>query len=100
MRSADEPVHSLLTLLARPQAAILNGAAFVARITVGFAADRFGNLTVAVPTTIVIATMIFAMLGATSSGGVIAFCIVFGAASGAWGALADSLVAAGAQEHD
>ncbi|GAA5841939.1 hypothetical protein JCM9279_003163 [Rhodotorula babjevae] len=65
-------------------AAILNGAAFVARITVGFAADRFGNLTVAIPTTIIIATMIFAMLGATSSGGVIAFCILFGAASGAW----------------
>ncbi|GAA5934765.1 hypothetical protein JCM3775_002050 [Rhodotorula graminis] len=82
-------------------AAILNGSACVARVTVGFAADRFGNLTVAIPTTVIIATMIFAMLGATNSGGVIAFCIVFGAASGAWvSIMAPSLISLSASVRE
>lgn len=67
------------------QLPILNAAACVARVSIGFAADRFGNLTVAVPVTTLIGCMIFAMLGATSTGGAVAFCVVFGAASGAWG---------------
>ncbi|GAA6054778.1 hypothetical protein NBRC10513_007412 [Rhodotorula toruloides] len=63
---------------------ILNASACLSRISIGFAADKFGNLTVAVPVTTLIGGMIFAMLGATSTGGAVAFCVVFGAASGAW----------------
>ncbi|GJN90417.1 hypothetical protein Rhopal_003428-T1 [Rhodotorula paludigena] len=50
----------------------------------GLLADRFGNLTVGLGVTTLIGGMIFAMLGATSTGGAVAFCIVYGAASGAW----------------
>ncbi|BGP49746.1 hypothetical protein JCM10450v2_005651 [Rhodotorula kratochvilovae] len=76
--------HGASPVVVQYAAAILNGAACVARLTVGFAADRFGNLTVALPVTALIGAMIFAMLGATSTGGAVAFCVVFGAASGAW----------------
>ncbi|GAA5894266.1 hypothetical protein JCM6882_007616 [Rhodosporidiobolus microsporus] len=63
---------------------ILNASATATRLLVGFAADRFGNITCGIPVTALLGGMIFAMLGATTTGGAVAFCVVFGAASGAW----------------
>ncbi|GAA5998611.1 uncharacterized protein JCM10292_002823 [Rhodotorula paludigena] len=77
-------IHGANEVVVTYALAILNAAACVARLTVGLLADRFGNLTVGLGVTTLIGGMIFAMLGATSTGGAVAFCIVYGAASGAW----------------
>ncbi|TNY20789.1 major facilitator superfamily domain-containing protein [Rhodotorula diobovata] len=76
--------HGASETVVQYAAAILNGSACLARVTVGFAADRWGNLTVALPTTLLMAAVIFAMLGVSDSAGAVAFCVVFGIASGAW----------------
>ncbi|GAA6003604.1 hypothetical protein JCM10207_003503 [Rhodosporidiobolus poonsookiae] len=63
---------------------ILNASAVVSRLTIGFVADRIGNLTTGLPVTALVGVMVFAMLGAKTTGGAIAFCVLFGLASGAW----------------
>ncbi|GAA5920073.1 hypothetical protein JCM6882_005923 [Rhodosporidiobolus microsporus] len=76
--------HNAAPVVVNYGLSILNASATVTRLTVGFLADQYGNLTCALPVTALIGGMIFAMLGATSTGGAIAFCVVFGMASGAW----------------
>ncbi|GAA5852290.1 hypothetical protein JCM8547_006726 [Rhodosporidiobolus lusitaniae] len=76
--------HNASHLVVTYGLSILNASACVARLTVGLVADRVGNLTTALPVTTLVGVMIFAMLGATSTGGAVAFCVVFGVASGAW----------------
>ncbi|GAA5841041.1 hypothetical protein JCM11251_006792 [Rhodosporidiobolus azoricus] len=76
--------HGAAEVVVKYGLSILNASAVVARLTIGFLADRYGNLTCGIPVTVVVGAMIIAMLGATSTGGAIALCVLFGLASGAW----------------
>ncbi|GAA6035670.1 hypothetical protein JCM8097_004962 [Rhodosporidiobolus ruineniae] len=76
--------HNAAPVVVTYALSILNASACVARLTIGFAADRYGNLTVALPVTAALGVMIFAMLGATTTAGAVVFCVLFGMASGAW----------------
>ncbi|THU77698.1 MFS general substrate transporter [Dendrothele bispora CBS 962.96] len=61
---------------------ILNGAALFGRTVPNIFADRYGTLNVFMGCSIITGVVIISMLGATSSGGVITFAILYGFFSG------------------
>lgn len=61
---------------------IMNGTACLARVTSGLIADRVGIFNTAVPFTLLLSIMVFAMLSATSNASTSVFLILFGIASG------------------
>ncbi|GAA5881265.1 hypothetical protein JCM16303_004870 [Sporobolomyces ruberrimus] len=71
-------------LLANYALAIINATAFFARIGAGLLADRFGVFNVALPLGLLVGVMTFALLGATSTGPLVIFMILFGVASGGY----------------
>ncbi|GAA6019806.1 hypothetical protein JCM11491_000277 [Sporobolomyces phaffii] len=71
-------------LLADYAIAIINATAFFARIGSGLVADRLGVFNTAVPLAILVGAMTFALLGATSTGSLLAFLLLFGVAQGGY----------------
>ncbi|KAK4704271.1 hypothetical protein P7C70_g1930, partial [Phenoliferia sp. Uapishka_3] len=76
--------HAANKTLSTYSLSILNAAAFFGRISVGLVADRIGSFSTIVPFAFVMGVSIFALLGATTTGGVLAFLLIFGFASGAF----------------
>ncbi|GAA6061860.1 hypothetical protein JCM10212_001293 [Sporobolomyces blumeae] len=69
-------------LLADYALAIINATAFFARIGAGLVADRIGVFNTALPLAVLLGVMTFALLGATTTGPLVVFLILFGVAQG------------------
>lgn len=64
------------------QVAVLNAASFFGRNLLNLAADHYGQFNITCPVSVISAGLSFAMFGATTTGGVIAFAILYGFFSG------------------
>ncbi|KAM0749521.1 MFS general substrate transporter [Meredithblackwellia eburnea MCA 4105] len=64
--------------------ALINATALFSRLLGGILADGWGIFNTALPVTFGTGTLIFIMLAATTSGGVIGFALAYGLLSGAW----------------
>ncbi|KZT67592.1 MFS general substrate transporter [Daedalea quercina L-15889] len=73
--------------------AILNAASIFGRIIPNILADRYGQFNVAVPVSFITGALIFVMFGATSTGAVIVFTILYGFFSGSYIALVPGTLA-------
>lgn len=69
-------------LLANYSLAIINATAFFARIGAGLLADRIGVFNTALPLGLLVGVMTFALLGATTTGPLVIFLLLWGVASG------------------
>lgn len=56
----------------------MNSGAVISRLLGGVIADRWGILNTGIPVTCLTAILIFLMLVATSGGGIVAFCLLYG----------------------
>jgi len=72
---------------------ILNGASVIGRIVPNFIGDIWGPFNAIIACTLVCAVLIFAMIAATSTGGIIAICVLYGLFSGAYVSLMGPLFA-------
>ncbi|BGP18274.1 hypothetical protein JCM10213_007905 [Rhodosporidiobolus nylandii] len=71
-------------MLAEYSLSIINGLAFFSRILAGLAADRWGTFNLALPLAAAVSALTFGMIGCTSTGPLVAFLVLFGAAQGGW----------------
>ncbi|KAI0310455.1 major facilitator superfamily domain-containing protein [Amylostereum chailletii] len=69
------------------QLAIMNASSIPGRVFAMYFADKFGVLNMAVPSALACSVMTLALLGVSSTGGVLAFAILYGFFSGAFFAL-------------
>ncbi|KAM0749457.1 MFS general substrate transporter [Meredithblackwellia eburnea MCA 4105] len=76
--------HGASPVLGKYSLAILNSAAFFGRLIVGVTADHFGMFNTAVPYVFAMSLSIFALLGATTTGGTLTFLLIFGFTSGSF----------------
>ncbi|KAJ4469976.1 major facilitator superfamily domain-containing protein [Lentinula edodes] len=74
--------HDLATFLQTYALSILNAAGFFGRTLPMFISDMYGPFNVIIPVTFISGCMVFAFLGATSVGGMLAFAIIYGFFSG------------------
>ncbi|GAA5893860.1 hypothetical protein JCM6882_003113 [Rhodosporidiobolus microsporus] len=72
------------SVLATYSLSIINATAFFSRILSGLLADRIGTFNLALPLGLSVAALTFGMIGCTSSGPLVAFLVLFGAAQGGW----------------
>lgn len=63
---------------------IINALAFFSRIGSGIAADRCGLFNTAIPLAASVGALTFGMIGATNTGGLATFLVLFGIAQGGW----------------
>ncbi|KAF5376598.1 hypothetical protein D9757_009593 [Collybiopsis confluens] len=80
--------HNLPEFLQTYALSILNAAGFFGRVVPVFISDMYGPFNVMIPVTLIAGCLIFAFLGATSVGGMLAFTIIYGFFSGGVLALA------------
>jgi len=73
--------------------AILNAASVFGRVVPNFLADKFGIFNLLIPFATISASLIFAVLGVSSSAGLVAVAIVFGFSSGSYVSLLTPLFA-------
>ncbi|KAH7890368.1 MFS general substrate transporter [Phlebopus sp. FC_14] len=74
--------HNVSSIVESYVVAIFNAAGFFGRIVPMIFADMWSASSVIIPITVIAGGLVFAMLGATSDGGVVAFAILFGFFSG------------------
>ncbi|KZT66417.1 MFS general substrate transporter [Daedalea quercina L-15889] len=86
--------QGLSQTLAFYSVAILNAGSTLGRASAGALADRIGAFNSIVPVSFICGGLVFAMLGAKTPGGVIAFAILYGIFSGAYISLCPPLLAA------
>ncbi|KAH9949495.1 major facilitator superfamily domain-containing protein [Amylocystis lapponica] len=93
-------LHGLSSTLAFYTIAILNAASIVGRTLPNLFADKSGQYNFLCPITFISGALIFVMLGATNTGAVIVFSILYGAFSGAFIALYPPTLASMATESN
>ncbi|EIM80934.1 MFS general substrate transporter [Stereum hirsutum FP-91666 SS1] len=76
-------LHGVDEKLAFYSLTVLNASTIFGRTIPNFASDKFGPLNVAIPMTTIAGGLVFAMLGATSVGGMFTFAVVYGFFGGA-----------------
>lgn len=79
--------HGASGIIVEYSVSIMNSGAVISRLLGGVIADRWGILNTGIPVTCLTAILIFLMLVATSGGGIVAFCLLYGLLSGAWVAI-------------
>ncbi|TFK45969.1 MFS general substrate transporter [Heliocybe sulcata] len=75
-------LHGVPSNIANYALSILNSAALFGRTLPNFAGDIYGPFNVAIPMTFIAGGLIFALFGATSTGGMVVFALLYGFFSG------------------
>jgi len=75
-------LHGVVPSFVKYTITVMNAASIFGRTVPNFLADRYGPLNIIIPSSIISANLVFAMLGATSVGGAVAFGLFYGFFSG------------------
>lgn len=93
-------LHGVSSVLVTYSISIMNVSSIFGRIVPNLLADRYGVFNIMIPSTMITAGLVFALLGATTTAGTVVFGILYGFFSGAFVSLASPAAASFSTKPD